>query len=58
VQRILKAHSYEKIGNAMGTSYSVTYAIIFMIWRETPIINEFQRHNVLYKRYIDDNFLI
>ncbi len=29
-----------------------------MIWLETPIINEFQRQIVLYKRYIDENFLI
>ena len=48
----------QRIGTAMGTSFSVTYAIIFMIWLETPIINEFQQHIVLYKRYIDDIFLI
>ena len=41
----------QRIGTAMGMSFSVTYAIIFMIWLETPIINEFQRHIVLYKRY-------
>jgi hypothetical protein len=48
----------QRIGTAMGTSFSVTYATIFMIWLETPIINEFQQHIVLYKRYIDDLFLI
>jgi hypothetical protein len=48
----------QKIGTAMGTSFSVTYAIIFMIWLETRIINEFQQHIVLYTRYIDDIFLI
>ena len=42
----------------MGTSFSVTYATIFMIWLETPIIDEFRKHTVLYKRYIDDIFLI
>ena len=42
----------------MGTSFSVTYAIIFMIWLETPIIDEFRQHIVLYKRYIDDILLI
>ncbi len=42
----------------MDTSFSVTYATIFMIWLETPIINEFRQHIVLYKRYIDDIFLI
>ena len=46
----------QRIGTAMGTSFSVTYATIFMIWLETPIINEFQRQIVLYKRYIDDIF--
>lgn len=46
----------QKIGTAMGTSFSVTYATIFMIWLETPIINDFRRHIVLYKRYIDDIF--
>jgi hypothetical protein len=48
----------QKIGTAMGTSFSVTYATIFMIWLETPIINEFRQQIVLYKRYIDDIFLI
>ena len=48
----------QKIGTAMGTSFSVTYATIFMIWLETPIINDFRRHIVLYKRYIDDILLI
>ncbi len=42
----------------MGTSFSVTDATIFMIWLETPIINELQRQIVLYKKYIDDIFLI
>ena len=42
----------------MGTSFSVTYATIFMIWLETPIIHQFRRHIVLYKRYIDDILLI
>ena len=48
----------QKVGTAMGTSFSVTYATIFMIWLETPIINEFRKHIVLYKRYIDDILLI
>ena len=42
----------QKIGTAMGTSFSVTYATIFMIWLETPIVDEFRSHIVLYKRYI------
>ena len=48
----------QKVGTAMGTSFSVTYATIFMIWLETPIINEFRLHIMLYKRYIDDILLI
>ena len=28
------------VGTAMGTSFSVVYAIIFMIWLETPIVND------------------
>ena len=48
----------QKIGTAMGTSFSVTYATIFMIWLETPIIDEFREHIVVYKRYIDDILLI
>ena len=48
----------QKIGTAMGTSFSVTYATIFMIWLETPIIEEFCAHILLYKRFLDDIFLI
>ena len=48
----------QKIGTAMGTSFSVTYATIFMIWLETPIIDEFRKNIALYKRYIDDILLI
>jgi hypothetical protein len=48
----------QRIDTAVGTSFSVTYATIFMIWLETRIIKEFQRQIVLYKRYIDDIFLI
>ena len=47
----------QKIGTAMGTSFSVTYATIFMIWLETPIIKEFQQHILLYKRFLDDVFV-
>ncbi len=48
------------IGTAMGTSFSVVYAIIFMIWLETPIINDkrFSHYIQLYKQFIDDLFLI
>jgi hypothetical protein len=48
------------IGTAMGTSFSVVYAVIFMIWLETPILNDkrFRQYIRLYKRFIDDLFLI
>ena len=48
------------IGTAMGTSFSVVYAIMFMIYLETPIIHDerFSRFILLYKRFIDDLFLI
>jgi hypothetical protein len=53
--------SYRQIiGTAIGTSFSVVYAIIFLIWLETPIINDkrFGHYIRLYKRFIDDLFLI
>jgi hypothetical protein len=48
------------VGTAMGTSFSVVYAVIFMIWLETPIIEaeRFRSCIQLYKRFIDDLFLI
>ncbi len=44
----------------MGTSFSVVYAIIFMMWLETPIVNDerFRSCIQLYKRFIDDLFVI
>jgi hypothetical protein len=39
------------VGTAMGTSFSVVYAVIFMIWLETPIVNDvrFRQFIRLYK---------
>ena len=37
--------------SAMGRFSSVTYATIFMIWLETPIIGEFRAYISLYKRF-------
>lgn len=50
----------QMVGTAMGTSFSVVYAVIFMIWLETPIVNDvrFRQYIRLYKRFIDDLFLI
>jgi hypothetical protein len=45
------------IGTAMGTSFSVIYSIIFMIWLEQPVIKKFRNFIWLYKRFIDDIFL-
>ena len=33
----------------MGTSFSATYATIFLIWLETPIAEEFRVQILLYK---------
>jgi hypothetical protein len=46
------------VGTAMGTSFSVVYAVIFMIWLETPVIERFRSCIQLYKRFIDDLFII
>jgi hypothetical protein len=50
----------QMIGTAMGTSFSVIYAIIFMIRLESSIVNDvrFSQYIRLYKRFIDDLFLI
>ena len=48
----------QMIGTAMVVSCSETYAPIFMIWLETPIIEEFRAHILLYKRFLDDIFMI
>ena len=48
----------QKVGTAMGFSFSVTYATFFMIWLETSMIDQFREHILLYKRYIDDTLLI
>ncbi len=47
-----------KTGTAMGTTFSVTYATISIIWLETPIINDFREHIVECKRLIDDLFFV
>jgi len=47
----------QKVGTAMGTAFSATYATIFMIWLESPIMEEFQSCIKTYRRYIDDIFI-
>ena len=43
-----------------GDVVPVVYVVIFMIWLETPIVNDvmFRQHIRLYKRFIDDLFLM
>ena len=52
----------QMVGTATGTSFSVVLAVIFMIWLETPIVNDvrFRQYIRLYKRFImiDDLFLV
>jgi hypothetical protein len=46
------------VGVAMGTSFSVMFAIIFMIWIETPIIEKYRKWILLFKRAIDDQIFL
>jgi len=46
------------IGVAMGTSFSVVFAIIFMIHLETPIIEKYDKWILVFKRAIDDLLFI
>ena len=45
---------------SLGTSFSVVHAIIFMIWFDTPIVNDvrFRQYMLPYKLFMDDLFLI
>ncbi len=45
-------------GVAMGTSFAVVYAIIYMLHIETPVVEEYDAHILLYKRFLDDVFLL
>ncbi len=45
-------------GVAMGTSFAVAYAIIYMLYLESPVIEEFDAHIVVYRRFIDDIILL
>jgi hypothetical protein len=51
--------TYKQIqGTAMGTSCAVEFANLFMMSLELTLINQFQEHLLIYKRYIDDGFII
>ena len=42
----------------MGISFSVTYANIFMLWLESPVVHDFEQNLLLYKRFLDDLFVL
>ena len=48
----------QKIGAAMEISFSVTYANIFMLWLESPVVHDFEQYLLLYKRILDDLFVL
>ena len=35
------------LGKQFGTSFSVVYAIIFMIWFEMPVVNDMKFHQYI-----------
>lgn len=49
---------HQIFGIAMGTSFAVTAANAFMFYHERDIIEMYSRNLTLYKRFIDDIFLI
>ena len=49
---------HETFGIAMGTSFAVTAANAFMYYHERDIIELYSRNLTLYKRFIDDIFVI
>ena len=46
------------VGTAMGTSFSVVYAVICMIWLETPIVIERVRSCLQLSKLLIDNLFI
>eukprot|EP00961_Rhodomonas_salina_P250641 3388299-Rhodomonas_salina.1 len=38
----------------MGTPFSVMYAVIYMLYIESPVVEAFGDRIALYRRYIDD----
>ena len=57
-RRLLRLRSKTKSWAAISTSFAVTYATNFMIWLETPIIEEFRVHMMwhilLFKKFLDN----
>lgn len=48
----------QRRGTAMGTPFAVVYATIFMIMLETPVVVAHSCDLLVYRRFIDDIFLI
>jgi hypothetical protein len=48
----------QEVGTAMGSSFSVVYAVISMLWLETRVIKRFLSCIQLHKKFIDDLFII
>jgi len=48
----------QRQGSAMGQPSAVTYANLFLASIETPWIRKYKKHIILYKRLLDDMFLL
>lgn len=49
---------HQMFGIAMGTPFAVTAANAFMYYHERNIIEQYSRYLTLYKRFIDDLFIV
>lgn len=49
---------HQTFGIAMGTPFAVTAANAFMYYLEKDVVTQFSNHLLLYKRFIDDIFLV
>eukprot|EP00111_Clytia_hemisphaerica_P009129 TCONS_00026815-protein len=56
--RFMDKHYLQKSGTTMGGRYAPQYANLFMGKIETQIINEFTNNVLLWRRFIDDIFII
>lgn len=49
---------HQKNGTAMGTAVAPAWASLYLGIVETTVLKEFDKHVVVYKRFIDDGFVI
>ena len=49
---------HQLIGTAMGTTFSVVYAVIHMIHVESAVVEQFSENITLYNRFIDDGICL